>query len=240
VRVDVALTAGQVPAEGSHLDHVVVIDVLRATSTIVTALAAGADGVRPEGTVHQALERARALGALLGGERDGLPPEGFDLGNSPASYDAESCGGRHVVLTTTNGTQAVLAVRGARCVMTGALVNAEAVGRTLADRSPEHVLLVCAGTRGRVAADDVAGAGAIAGTLALQAGARFGDGARVAAALFDAWKHDLPSLLARCEAGVKLAGLGLEADLSDCARVDSVPVVAALDGEGVFRLVNGA
>jgi 2-phosphosulfolactate phosphatase len=234
VRVDVALTAALVPADVSGL-HVVVIDVLRATSTIVTALAAGADGVRPEAELEAASARARATGALLGGEREGLPPPGFDLGNSPGSYDEATCAGRPVVLCTTNGTRAVEAVRGAARLMTGSLLNAEATASALTAAGAEDVLLVCAGSRGRVSVEDTAAAGCIAGSLALQAAAEFSDGARVAIALFDAWRHDLPGLLRRSEAGRRLAAIGLDADVELCAHVDSVPRAVALDAAGAFR-----
>lgn len=236
MRVDVALTAALAPADVSGL-HVVVIDVLRASSTIVTALAAGADGVAPEADLDAAAARARAGGALLGGEREGLPPPGFDLGNSPADYDAAACAGRPVVLCTTNGTRAVQAVRGAARVMAGALLNAEATAAALACSGARDVLLVCAGSRGRVSAEDTAAAGCIAGSLALQAAAEFSDAGRVAIAHFDAWRHDLPGLLRRSEAGRRLAAIGLGADVGDCARVDTLPRVVELDGGGVFREV---
>jgi 2-phosphosulfolactate phosphatase len=239
VRVDVALTPALAPADLAGL-HVVVIDVLRATSTIVTALAAGADGVRPEAELLTAAAVARASGALLGGERGGLAPPGFDLGNSPAHYDRAACAGREVVLCTTNGTRAVASVRGALRVLSGSLLNAEATAAALAEAGAERVLLVCAGSRGCVSVEDTAAAGCIAGSLALQAGAAFGDGGRLAVALFDAWRHDLPGLLRRGEAGGRLAAVGLSADVEHCARVDSVPRAVALDRDGVFRELPGA
>ncbi|HVQ25786.1 MAG TPA: 2-phosphosulfolactate phosphatase, partial [Planctomycetota bacterium] len=109
MRVDVVLCAEQVPAApgGVAGSHAVVIDVLRATSTIARALASGCAGVLPVAELEQAAARARSLGALLGGERGGLAPSGFDLGNSPRSYDASACAGRLVVLSTTNGSRAI-------------------------------------------------------------------------------------------------------------------------------------
>jgi 2-phosphosulfolactate phosphatase len=214
---------------------VVVIDVLRAASTIVSALGAGATGVLPQGGVDEARARARADGALLGGEREGLAPPGFDLGNSPRDYDAARCAGRLVVLSTTNGTQAVLAARGSRRVLAAGLLNVEATARALAAGGAQDVLLLCSGSRGEVAADDVAAAGCLAGHLLLLAAAQPSDAARVALALFDAWKHDLPGLLARSLSGRRLARIGLTRDIEDCARIDSLPLVAALDRDGVFR-----
>ena len=235
MRVDVALTPALIPAGPRQHVDVVVIDVLRATSTIATALASGADGVRPEGTLDAAAAAARSTGALLGGEREGLPPPGFDLGNSPAAYTPELCRGRSVVLSTTNGTQAALAAAGCRSLRAGSLINAEATCRALLADGATDVLLLCAGTRTRVAADDAAAAGCMAGSLLLMAAAELTDGARLAIALFDAWKHDLPGLLRRCESGQRLLRIGLERDIADCARVDGVPIAVRLDGSGVFR-----
>ena len=234
MRVDVALTLALAPAPDAARD-VVVLDVLRATSTIVSALAAGASGVLPEGSVEAAAARARGHGALLGGEREGIAPPGFDLGNSPSEYESGTCAGRLVVLSTTNGTQAVLAARGSRRILAGCLLNAEATARSLAAGGAAEVLLLCSGSRGQVAADDVAAAGCLAGHLTLLAAAQPTDAARVAIALFDAWKHDLAGLLHRSISGRRLHAIGLQRDIEDCARVDALPLVVELDKEGVFR-----
>jgi len=215
---------------------VVVIDVVRATSVIGAALAAGAEGVRPVGSVDEAREVAAAEDALLVGERGGLAPEGFDLGNSPGDFTERVCSGRRVVLTTTNGTRAVERCVGAERLLAASLTNAEVTARSLADAGHARVLLVCAGSGGLLAIDDVAAAGCLMGNLALQAGAEPSDGARTAAAVFDAWKHDLHGLLRRSVSGRKLTEVGLATDLIACARVDAVPVVAELQADGVFRV----
>ncbi len=238
MRVDVALEQLLVPGDLGDGTAVVVLDVVRATTVLVTALAAGARGVTTVGGVDEARALAARTGALLVGERGGLPPEGFDLGNSPCDFTASVCEGRDVVLTTTNGTRAVERCAAAGRVLAGALVNAEATARALVDGGAEDVLLVCAGSGGRVAADDVAAAGCLAGSLALLGGAEPGDGARVAAALFDAWKHDLRGLLRRSLSGRKLSDVGLGTDLDDCARVDAVPTAAERGDDGVFREVT--
>ena len=114
----------------------VVIDVLRATSTIVHALAAGAQAIVPCCEVEEARRIAATFPpgkALLGGERRGVMIPGFDLGNSPGDYTAEVVGGRKVVFTTTNGTGALLCAREARRVLTGALSNLGAVVELLAE-----------------------------------------------------------------------------------------------------------
>ncbi|MFT7463265.1 MAG: 2-phosphosulfolactate phosphatase [Pseudohongiellaceae bacterium] len=237
MHVEVALIQDLVPADLGGAVSTVVIDVLRATTTVVYALEAGCAVVTPVGSVDEARAKAALTGALLAGERGGLPLDGFDFGNSPPDFTAERCAGRPVVLTTTNGTQAVRRCLGAQSVWAAALVNAEATARALVESGAEEVLLVCAGSGGEMAADDVAAAGCIAGSLALLGAATPGDGARIAAALFDAWKHDLRGLLRRSLSGQKLTAAGLDADLDHCARVDSVPMAVKLDGTGGFRRV---
>src|SRR5205823_10380648 len=139
---------------------VVVIDVLRATTTIVHALAAGAREVVPCLEVEDARRIAAELGkaAILGGERRGLPIPGFDVGNSPAEYTRQRVGGKTVVFTTTNGTRAMQRCKFASRVLLGAFVNFSAVCRELA--VVDHVALVCAGTDGHVTREDTLLAGA--------------------------------------------------------------------------------
>ena len=253
MRVEVALTQhlvadmhpGGVPGDTAA----VVIDLLRFSSTTCAALAAGARGVYPVADVEAARARAAAFGApgggasgrgaVLGGERDCLPPPGFDLGNSPGDYTAEVVGGRPVVLCTTNGSRAVAAVRGAAVVLCGALLNAEATARALVAGGAGRVLLVCSGSRDRVALDDVAAAGCLAGSLALMAGAEPDDGARTAVAVFDAWRHDLAGMLARSVSGRRLAAVGLQRDLEFCGGVDTVPLVAQLEDDRFVRADRG-
>src|SRR5437764_8635978 len=141
----------------------VVLDVLRATTTIIYALAAGCSCVRPCAEVEEARELAggmRAGRVLLGGERGGLPLPGFDLGNSPREYTAKVCRGCTLVLTTTNGTRALLrAAEAARRLLAG-FVNYSAVCEQLRQETrPIHI--ICAGTEGDVTLEDTLLAGAL-------------------------------------------------------------------------------
>ena len=142
----------------------VVIDLLRATTTIIAGLAGGARSVLPCGDIETAKRVAAGFpvgSVLLGGERGGVRIEGFDLDNSPLAYTAERVGGKIIVFTTTNGTAALLRSQAADRVLVGSLVNRRAVARAIAaDDSSVHV--VCAGTDGHVTAEDVLAAGAIA------------------------------------------------------------------------------
>jgi len=224
----------------------VVIDVLRASTTMITALSGGAERVVPVAEVSEARRRAAEIGpgAVLGGERAGIRIEGFDLGNSPAEYVAERVAGKTVVITTTNGTAALAACTAAREVLVGAIVNRSAVAATarrLAEREAcGSVHLVCAGTDGLVTAEDVLGAGAILDAAARHPRAADDelDPAAVAAraafrALAAAHPADLPAALestcAAAPGGANLVSLGMSADIAFAARIDTLEIVPRLD-----------
>lgn len=241
---------------------VVVLDILRATTTITYALAAGAARVVPCGEVAETRELARQLAAtsdeqpLTGGERHGLPIEGFDLGNSPLDYRADRVADRTILFTTTNGTQAMLHCRQAAHVLIGSFVNLQAVVQRV--RGCDSVHLLCAGTGGAITREDVLAAGAIAHRLMLpddpqSAGAwsrcELNDEARIAR---DAWQAALPPaelftehvstawltrVLGETQGGRNLQRIGLERDVPDCAAVDRFGVVPELDvGSWEIRL----
>jgi 2-phosphosulfolactate phosphatase len=213
---------------------VAVIDVLRASTTIVHALGAGAREVVPCLEVDQARQAATRLAAgacVLGGERGGMPIEGFDLGNSPAEYSPAAVGGKTVVLTTTNGTRALLACRQAATVIVGAFANYSAVCRTLAESSPRRVALLCAGTDGRITREDVLFAGAVVSRL--RHGEREWEVNDQAAIAADAWRADagcddacrvspdlLTRLLSESQGGRNLREIGMARDIDASARVD--------------------
>ena len=215
-----------------------VIDVLRASTTIATALAHGAAAVRPVAGIEEARGLAAVLGAgtLLGGERGGVRIPGFDLGNSPLEYTPDRVAGKTIVITTTNGTAALHACREAREILVGALVNrtavADEVRRLAGDSVPVH--LVCAGTDGEITAEDVLAAGAILDAAAGSVEA-LDESAREAVAFFRrvAAAVDVQSGLVaefrRSPGGSNLVDLGMEADLPVAAAIDSLAVVPRLD-----------
>ena len=162
--VSVHLLPSLIPPGGLHGGVAVVIDVLRASTMIVHALVAGCTAVMPCGEVDEARRLAASLpagSALLAGERHGVPIEGFDLGNSPGECTPAVCQGKTMVITTTNGTRALLACLDADPVVVGSFVNFAATSqRLLHEARPIH--LVCAGTEGRVSYEDTLLAGAFA------------------------------------------------------------------------------
>lgn len=221
---------------------VVVIDVLRATSTIVTALANGAAAVIPCLEVDEARRIAAGLEAgtaLLGGERGGLLIEGFDLANSPQEYSADRVRGRNIVFTTTNGTRAIQQCRQARRVLFGAFVNLSTLCDAL--RNDDATLhLLCAGTQDRITREDALLAGAVAVRLLKgDADVMLND---EAALLGGAWRDfeqscsgeranatALAETLRHSRGGRNAIATGNEADIVAAARIDASPVVPELD-----------
>ncbi len=203
-----------------------VIDVIRATSTIVTALAHGAPGVRPVAGVPDAFAlKALNPEALLAGERGGQALPGFDLGNAPGDFTAERVKDRLVLLTTTNGTQALAACRGARAVVTASLLNLEATAARLRKLGPPWII-VCAGCEGEFGVDDAVVAGALAEALGR-------DHALVA--LYHSVRRDLAETLRSSAAGRELVKVGLEKDVPFCAQLNLFPIVPVLGADGVLR-----
>ncbi len=231
--IDVAFTLEEVARTPLGGATAVMIDVVRASTTIVTALAHGAGGVVPVGTPEEALGRTRSWpGAppLLGGERGGIPPPGFECGNSPAEYTVTRVGGRPVVFTTTNGTRALLAVAEAKEVLVAGFVNAAAVIRWVARRSGD-ALFVCAGEAGRFCLEDATCAGLLVTRLAAEwPHAGLSDAARAAARLYAHYAGDLAGMLSEAAWAQSLVAQGRGDDLPLCVRLDAYDVVPVVRG----------
>ncbi len=211
---------------------VVVFDVLRATSCIVTALANGSRAVVPVLTPQEGKRVRQAYGgeALLCGERRGIRIRGFDLGNSPQEFTREVVQGKTLIMTTTNGTYAIRYVLGARCILMGAFLNLSAVGRIVS--GVRRLSIVCAGTEGAVSLEDVAGAGALIKYIQTSYRSErliLTDAAHLALITFENHEHQLVDLLRNSTHGRYLAKLGFEADINDCAQVDTADVVPVVD-----------
>lgn len=232
--IDVAFTAEEVARAPLGGATAVVIDVVRASTTIVTALAHGARGVVPVATPEEAIVRARAWRdgtVLLGGERGGAPPPGFECGNSPAEFTSPRVRGRTLIFTTTNGTRALLAVEGAKQVVVGGFVNAAAVVRWL-ERQSGDALFVCAGELGRFCLEDATCAGLLVSRLRGQGpAAALSDAARAAAYLYAYYAADLDGMLGEATWAQALVAQGRGSDLPLCVRLDAFDVVpVARDG----------
>ncbi len=218
------------PAERLNGGVAVVIDVLRATTTMVTALAAGCVSVRPCAEIDEARTLAGQMAAgrvLLGGERDGSPVPGFDLGNSPREYTCAVCRGMTLVLTTTNGTRALLHAAAADRVLVSAFVNYSAVCEQLRQETrPVHI--VCAGSAGEVTLEDTLLAGAFVEYLSETASLQLNDSARLAWDCFETHGRVLEGALEVSAGGVRLRELGYDDDIRAAARIDQFALVPEL------------
>jgi 2-phosphosulfolactate phosphatase len=239
--IEVHLAPALVAAERLAGGVAVVIDVLRATTTIVQALAAGCLAVRPCATVEEARTLADSLPAgkvVLGGERDGLPLPGFDLGNSPREYTPARCAHTTVVLTTSNGTRALLHASGASRVVIASFVNFSAVCEHLRHEvRPVHV--VCAGEAGSVALEDTLLAGALVEFFAAREEVFLDDGARLAWDCFEHHGRHLEEAMRLGTGGARLLSLGYDDDIRAAARVDGFHLVPELR-QGPVRVEIGA
>lgn len=223
-------------------ETVIVIDLLRASTTICHALAAGARDVTAFLEVGDAVRAADAeperTELILGGERGGVIIEGFDLGNSPAEYTPDVVFGQRVFFTTTNGTMALQHTRLASRVIVGAIVNLSAVVESV--QGDETIHLLCAGTNAHVTREDLLAAGAIGDALLKQGDRERNDLAdsvigewqellNTARALDRTPEQQLAIELQDTHGGKNLIALGMEADLPRCAAIDALDLVPIYD-----------
>lgn len=235
MKAEVYFTWGEVNEALVDKRTVVVMDVIRATTVIVEALANGARGIFPTESTDEAARLASSLGreeTLLCGERRGLKPEGFDLGNSPAEFTPEVVEGKQLIMSTTNGTRALLAAEDASRVLVGAFLNLSAVAEAVGGE--ENLVLLCAGKDQHFALEDALCAGALLMMLTREReDLTLNDAARVALDL--ARKYPITAdTLRSTSAGEALTELGLERDLELCASVDRHAVVPEMKERRVY------
>lgn len=239
MRLDVAFTPAELPRALVTGRTVVVVDVLRATSSIVHALVNGAKRVIPVGTVEEAVRRQADLGrdaVMLCGERDCQLIPGFDLGNSPEEFTPERVAGQTLVMTTTNGTPALLAASGSAECLVGALLNARAIAQRIHERGRD-ALVVCSGREGRFAYEDAFCAGVIMRELRrLRPRVRTDDAGRAAQRLVG--RGSVEGVLRRTAAARRLLELGMDRDVHFCAQLHLHDAVPAFDGHRI-ELTSG-
>jgi len=220
VKIDVFFTLPEAEGVGIQGAGALVVDVIRATSVIVEALATGARAIYPVPSAEDGLRLATSLGreeTILCGERRGLPIEGFDLGNSPREFTEGMVGGKQIVMTTTNGTRAFLAAQEAERIVAASFLNLSAAADAV--REFERVVVFCAGKEDRFSLDDALCAGYLVRALHSEAEAELNDAARAALALAES--HEPSAALFRnVAAGRALVEIDLDADLPLCAQVD--------------------
>jgi 2-phosphosulfolactate phosphatase len=226
-------TPEAVPRTGAVPDCAIAVDVLRATSTIATALNAGAEGIQAFSDLQTLIDVSESWNPsqrIRIGERGGKTVEGFDLGNSPLDCTPERVKDARIFISTTNGTRALECIQSAKTVLTAALINRASVVQYLLEHQPETVWIVGSGWEGSYSLEDTGCAGAVvdgvlaAGKLLLQDLAG-NDEAVAAVMLYRSFQYDLVSLLEHASHGHRLVGLKLYEDLKYCAQIDALQVL---------------
>jgi 2-phosphosulfolactate phosphatase len=244
MKISVFHTPELVPAK-NIADCAIAIDVLRATTTIATALSVGAEAIQ----VFSDLEKLQQVSEswdpqkrLRAGERGGSKVAGFDFGNSPLECTPELMHDRRLFISTTNGTRALQQIEESPTVLAAALINRHTIVRHLLATKPETVWIVGAGWEGDYALEDTVCAGAIAHSYAEQAGIDIGelvgnDELIGAVSLYQQWQDNLVGLFHHASHGQRLLRLDAHADLKYCATLDSVDILPIQREIGV--LVSG-
>ncbi len=233
-KIEVCLTPALLDLYPIENSIVVVIDILRATSSITYGIENGAEAIIPVMNVEDCLAYADQ-GFLLAAERNGEVVAGYDFGNSPFSYTAEKVAGKTIVLTTTNGTKAMhLAQERAYQVIVGSFLNLSAVCEYL-KKENKDVLLLCAGWKDNFNLEDTLFAGAVVEQL--QGDFTVGDDSSVAALdMYQLAKGDLRAYLQKSSHNHRLIKLNIEEDVRFCLKIDVCKAIPVLQGEMLVAL----
>lgn len=240
MRIDVLPVFGKQTDNQLQDTTVIVVDVLRATSSIICAINGGAVKVVPTVDAGDAVALAQRLGArecVLGGERGGIKINGFDLGNSPEDYLGRAVRNKTVIVSTTNGTGALHSVKSAEKILLGAMINRTAAAKAAA-ADGNDILIVCAGTDGQPSADDLITAGALIDAVRIYADIREGeltDMALVCENLYHNWKDGSFALDSVFHVK-RLMGLGFEKDIEFCFAPDSTDTVPVYKDGVIVKL----
>jgi len=208
---------------------VIIIDVLRASSTIVSALANGCRGFIPILSPDKAKKKAQEFEkerVLLGGEREGIKIEGFDLGNSPREYKREVVKDKTIIFSTTNGVKTFEMAKGAHRVIIGSFLNLQAVCNYCANYTGD-ILIICAGKEGKFCLEDTACAGMIVNSLreVFLGGHREVDANLTAQLLYKKFDNNILEILRKSQHGRYLESIGLGEDLKFCSQLDLFHIV---------------
>jgi 2-phosphosulfolactate phosphatase len=233
--LSVCLTPALIPLYNVEEYVVVIIDIFRATSSICYGIENGATAIIPVALVEECgAYREKGGNYLLAAERDGKVVDGFDFGNSPFSYTKEKVAGNTVVLTTTNGTQALHLSRKAKQIVIGSFLNLTPLCNWLKTRD-ESILLVCAGWKNNFNLEDTLFAGAVVEQLK-SLDFRLDDGAIASNDLYQIGKDDINLYLKKTSHAERLKKLGIEKDIEFCLQIDLTTAIPVLEGERLVKL----
>ena len=241
VPTNLGLTAKDIAKAVQRGNVIIVIDVLRCCSTIVTALANAAEGVIPTKTVREArVLHKKHPEFILAGERRGIKLKGFDLGNSPLDFSPQKVKGKHIILTTTSGTKAIISSKKANFVFTGAFLNAEATAKAalrIAEQEGTGISLISAGTNGRFSLEDFICAGAIAKGFSAD-NVEHSDAVLAALLAFQQARKSLDRVIQSGYHARYLISQGFEEDVKFCSQLNVFKIVPFLKDETTVPLLT--
>jgi 2-phosphosulfolactate phosphatase len=237
MKIDLSFNAQQFDELQLRDRNIVVIDVLRASTTITVALANGAREIIPVSSIESAVKISGSLFGevtLRGGERNGKIIEGFNLGNSPLEYNEQAVKGKSIIYCTTNGSVAMAKSRYAKTLAVGSFVNLSRIVDFIREENKDF-LIICAGrisSTGNFGLEDAVCAGMMIESLlkAEKPEVELSDSARAARAIYKSFGRSILKLMKGTEHGKYLTDIGFKDDLKICAAVDSVPVLPILSG----------
>lgn len=235
MNIEVCYTPQAYPLFHKDESIVVVIDIFRATSAIVTAFYNGVSKMIPVATVAEAKEY-QSNGYLAAAERDGEIIEGFELGNSPFGYMNNKVKGKTIAISTTNGTQAIEASRKASKIVIGSFLNIDVLCDYLLNQKKD-VILVCAGWKNKFNLEDTIFAGAVVSKLSSDSDCAITcDSAIASQHLYNLAKDDLYEFLSNSSHRNRLAKLDLERDIKYCLTINQCPVIPIMEGKYLVKL----
>ena len=242
MRLDVFFTPIQAKPADTAGRLVVIVDVLRASTTVATALGNGAKTVMPLEGADEVISRSKEFHRsqiILAGEQKMLPISGFDLGNSPQDFTKKAVEGKTILITTTNGTRALLGVQGARDIVIASYVNFTAVLAMMkvAASSNTDIAIICAGEEGGFTLEDPACAGRYVRALPKRAdGMQLNDAASASVLIEKKYGENIAKLFKESAHGQALEEAGFGDDLVAAAKVDSYPVVPIYQERQITKL----
>jgi 2-phosphosulfolactate phosphatase len=232
-KIEVCLSPALIDLYAIENSIVVVIDILRATSSMVYGIDNGAKAIIPVAQVEDCLTYS-GKGYLLAAERNGEVVEGYDFGNSPFSYTAEKVAGKTVVLTTTNGTKALHLARKASKIVIGSFLNLTALCNWL-NTQENNVLLLCAGWKDQFNLEDTIFAGAVLHNIRTQF-TDFDDAGVAAEDLYLLAKDNLRAYIGKSAHSHRMLALNIEEDINFCLQVDICTAIPVLEGENLVAM----
>jgi 2-phosphosulfolactate phosphatase len=241
VRLDVFFTPIQAKPADTAGRLVVIVDVLRASTTVATALGNGAKTVMPLEGADEVISRSKEFhrsAVILAGEQKMLPISGFDLGNSPQDFTKKAVEGKTILITTTNGTRALLGVQGARDIVIASYVNFTAVLAMMkvAASSNTDIAVICAGEEGGFTLEDAACAGRYVKALPKRADLHLNDAASASVLIEKKYGENIAKLFKESSHGQALQEAGFGDDLAAAAEVDAYPVVPIYQERQITKL----